>query len=201
LPYLPPSLAVVGDLQLNAVRVPKEHCIVVGRVVGIEPRGAGLDPERAQSGGHGIDVLDSFHAQAQVMQARRIRIVGRRAGTRGPQHQPEVAVETATAPSVARGPRLGPIGEILHMARTVEHELVLAETATAPSLARGPRLDPIGETERRHQPVVEDLGPRQVAHGEVDVVDADDIRRACFSHGPGAPRTGRTKFAVPGACG
>ncbi len=36
--------------------------------------------------------------------------------------------ESATAPSVARGPRLDPIGE----------------SATAPSVARGPRLDPIG---------------------------------------------------------
>jgi EAL domain-containing protein (putative c-di-GMP-specific phosphodiesterase class I) len=37
--------------------------------------------------------------------------------------------EAATAPSLARGPRLDPIGE----------------AADAPSLARGPRLDPIGD--------------------------------------------------------
>jgi hypothetical protein len=40
--------------------------------------------------------------------------------------------ESANAPSLARGPRLDPIGE----------------AATAPSLARGPRLDPIGEENR-----------------------------------------------------
>jgi hypothetical protein len=39
------------------------------------------------------------------------------------------AREAATAPSLARGPRLDPIGE----------------AADAPSLARGPRLDPIGD--------------------------------------------------------
>jgi FdhE protein len=38
-------------------------------------------------------------------------------------------IEAANAPSLARGPRLDPIGE----------------AANAPSLARGPRLDPIGE--------------------------------------------------------
>ena len=41
--------------------------------------------------------------------------------------------ESATAPSLARGPRLGPI----------------AESATAPSLARGPRLGPIADSALR----------------------------------------------------
>jgi broad specificity phosphatase PhoE len=76
---------------------------------------------------NGLSVLESLRLEVPHAHLSRLESANAPSLARGPRLDP--IGESANAPSLARGPRLDPIGE----------------SANAPSLARGPRLDPIGE--------------------------------------------------------
>src|SRR5262249_8529385 len=135
----PTDLTEVRDLEAHAVRIGEESRVAVGGVLGIKARVghryAGLPKLR----GRAIDCSLIEHSEAEVMEARRVRVVIRRGGSRRPQREAELSVVVVDV-----------------------------------RISADRRLD-LAVSEDDHHAVVESLGASEVAHRDVDVVDADDL--------------------------
>ena len=114
---------IKGDALLVATgRVPNTEALNLDKAgVSIDKRGAIIIDDRMHTS------VEHIYAAGDCTNQPQFVYVAAAAGKRAAINM--LGGETANGPSLARGPRLDPIGE----------------TANGPSLARGPRLDPIGD--------------------------------------------------------